>query len=57
MRYSFALNDLRVFEQRRRLVVVAEISHTGPEHNRHEIDSYFIDQPGSERLSGKISGS
>ena len=57
MRYSIALNDVWVFEQQPRLVVVAEISHTGPEHNRHEIDSYFIDQPGSERLSGKISGS
>src|SRR5215212_7000286 len=56
MRYSIALNDVWVFEQQPRLVVVAEISHTRAEHDWHKIDTNLVDQASTERLSREVAG-
>jgi hypothetical protein len=55
VRYPVALDDFRIVEEQRPLVVVAEVSDAGTEHDRYKINQHFVDQAGSKCLSGDVA--
>src|SRR6266540_7060863 len=50
-----SLNDLRVVQQQRGSRVVAEVPDTGTEHDRYQVHTHLVDQPGLDCLPADVA--